>query len=199
VYASSSSVYGDAITHPTPEGALPKPVSPYGVTKLAAEHLCAVYAGLGVPTISLRYFTVYGPLQRPDMAVHRLVEAALSGEAFPVYGDGRQVRDLTYVADVVEANVLAGGARDVPPGAVLNVAGGTVTSLSHLIETVEELTGRPVPIERRPVQPGDVRETSASTALARELLGWRPQVRLRNGLAEQVAWHASRGTLERTA
>jgi nucleoside-diphosphate-sugar epimerase len=199
VFASSSSVYGEAIGHPTTEDALPRPVSPYGVTKLAAEHLCGVYARLGVPTVSLRYFTVYGPRQRPDMALHRLIETALSGGRFPVFGDGRQVRDLTYVADVVDANLLAVGRGDLPLGAVLNIAGGTVTSLNRLIEMVKELTGRPVGIDRRPAQPGDVRETSGSTALATELLGWRPRVSLRDGLAEQLAWHASRRALERSA
>jgi UDP-glucuronate 4-epimerase len=199
VYASSSSVYGDASRHPTPEDALPKPVSPYGATKLAAEHLCGVYAGLGVATVSLRYFTVYGPRQRPDMALHRLIEAAFSGDRFPLFGDGRQVRDLTYVADVVEANMAAGDASDLPPGTVLNIAGGTVTSLRGVIEMVEELVGRSVEIDPRPAQPGDVRETSGSTALAADLLGWRPRVALQDGVTEQISWHVARTTLERSA
>ncbi|HWL91144.1 MAG TPA: NAD-dependent epimerase/dehydratase family protein [Actinomycetota bacterium] len=199
VYASSSSVYGEAARHPTVEGSVPRPVSPYGVTKLAAEHLCGVFAGLGVPSVSLRYFTVYGPRQRPDMALHRLIDAALSGTPFPLFGDGRQVRDLTYVDDVIEANISAGATEALTPGAVLNIAGGTVTDLRGLIELVEELTGRPIAIDRRPAQPGDVRATSGSTALAAEALGWRPRVSLRVGVAEQVAWHASRTRLERSA
>jgi UDP-glucuronate 4-epimerase len=199
VYASSSSVYGDAARHPTREDALPKPISPYGVTKLAAEHLCGVYARLGVATVSLRYFTVYGPRQRPDMALHRLIEAALCGERFPLFGDGRQVRDLTYVADVVEANMAAAEASDLPPGTVLNIAGGTVTNLQGVIELVEELVGRPVAIDRRPAQRGDVRETSGSTALAAELLDWRPRVALRDGVREQISWHLGRTTLDRSA
>jgi UDP-glucuronate 4-epimerase len=198
VYASSSSVYGNASRHPTPEDALPKPVSPYGATKLAAEHLCDVYAELGVPTVSLRYFTVYGPRQRPDMALHRLIEAALSGARFPLFGDGRQVRDLTFVADVVEANMAAAEARALPPATVLNIAGGTVTSLRSVIEMVEELLGRSVEIDQRPAQRGDVRETSGSTALAADLLGWRPRVALQDGVTEQIAWHVAR-TLERSA
>jgi nucleoside-diphosphate-sugar epimerase len=199
VYASSSSVYGDAARHPTPEDTLPRPISPYGVTKLAAEHLCGVYADRGVPTVSLRYFTVYGPRQRPDMALHRLVEAALSGGTFPLFGDGEQARDLTYVADAVQANVLAGARADLAPGTVLNVSGGTVTTLRDLIDLVEVLVGRPVAIDRRPAQAGDVRETSGSTARANELLGWEPRVSLAEGLVEQIAWHRSRRALERSA
>jgi UDP-glucuronate 4-epimerase len=199
VYASSSSVYGDAARHPTPEDALPKPVSPYGATKLAAEHLCGVYAGLGVGTVSLRYFTVYGPRQRPDMAMHRLIEAALSGERFPLFGDGRQVRDLTYVADVVDANMAAAEASDLPPGTVLNIAGGTVTSLQGVIEMVEDLVGRSVELDPQPAQRGDVRETSGSTALAADLLGWRPRVALKDGVTEQISWHVGRTALERSA
>jgi nucleoside-diphosphate-sugar epimerase len=199
VYASSSSVYGDAAEHPTREEALPRPVSPYGVTKLAAEHLCGVFAGLGVPAVSLRYFTVYGPRQRPDMALHRLIEAALSEGVFPVFGDGRQVRDLTYIDDVVDANLLAGGKEDLVAGTVLNIAGGTVTDLRGLIEIVEQVTGRSVRLDRRPSQPGDVRATSGSTELAADILGWRPRVTLQDGVARQASWHASRQRLERSA
>jgi UDP-glucuronate 4-epimerase len=198
VYASSSSVYGDAARHPTPEDALPRPVSPYGVTKLAAEHLCGVFAVRGVPTVSLRYFTVYGPRQRPDMALQRLIEASLTGRSFPMYGDGRQLRDLTYVDDVVEAN-LAAWHSVTPAGTVVNIAGGTVTDLRGLIGIVEEVTGRPVRVEPHSEQPGDVRSTSGSTALAGELLGWRPKVTLLEGITEQVAWQASGRDLVRTA
>jgi UDP-glucuronate 4-epimerase len=199
VNASSSSVYGDASRHPTTEDALPEPASPYGVTKLAAEHLCGVFAKVGVFTVSLRYFTVYGPRQRPDMALHRLIEAALSGERFPLYGDGRQIRDLTYVSDVVEANLAAAAAPDVPSGTALNIAGGTVTDLLGVIEMVEQMVGRPIDVDRRPPQPGDVRRTSGSTALAADLLGWRPRVSLQDGVSEQVSWHLARNRLERSA
>jgi UDP-glucuronate 4-epimerase len=192
VFASSSSVYGNARAYPTSEDDLPAPQSPYGVTKLAAEHLCGVYArAAGVPTVALRYFTVYGPRQRPDMAMHRLVEAALEGAEFPVYGDGSQVRDFTFVDDVVEANVLA-ATLPVPAGAVLNIAGGTAASLLDVVEIVSELTGRAIALDRRAVQAGDVERTGGSYRRAAELLGWRPRATLRDGLARQVEWHRSR-------
>lgn len=192
VYASSSSVYGDRQSYPTRETDVPAPVSPYGVTKLAAEHLCRLYAvERGLPTVSLRYFTVYGPRQRPDMAMHRLIEAALDGTDFPMYGDGSQIRDFTYVGDVVRANVAAAGA-DVPAGAVFNVAGGGATTLSRVIELVEELVGRPVRIDHRGDQVGDVFRTGGSGDLAREQLGWVPEVRLEEGLRRQVDWHRRR-------
>jgi nucleoside-diphosphate-sugar epimerase len=171
---------------------LPAPVSPYGVTKLAAEHLCSLYGtGFGVPTVSLRYFTVYGPRQRPDMAMERLVEAALTGAAFPRYGDGSQVRDFTYVDDVVAANLLAASA-DLEPGTVLNVGGGEAASLADVIGIVERLTERRLTIEARDTARGDARRTSADTTRARELLGWRPEVPVADGLARQVAWHLAR-------
>lgn len=199
VFASSSSVYGDAPAYPTSEADLPEPVSPYGVTKLAAEHLCGVYArNWGVPTVSLRYFTVYGPRQRPDMAMHRMIEAALSGEPFPLFGDGYQTRDFTYVDDVVEANLLAASAT-LPTGTVINVAGGTAASLLDVVEIVEGLTGRPVPLDRRPPERGDVLRTGGSTARADELLGWHPHVPLVEGLSRQVRWHLARRATLRPA
>jgi UDP-glucuronate 4-epimerase len=192
VFASSSSVYGNARAYPTSEQELPSPQSPYGVTKLAAEHLCGVYAAnWGVPTVALRYFTVYGPRQRPDMAMHRLIEACMAGRSFPVYGDGRQIRDFTYVGDVVGANLLA-ASRPVGPGSVLNVAGGTAATLAEVIEIVGELAGRPVEFERRPAHPGDVERTGGASERARDVLGWRPAATLREGLARQIAWHRSR-------
>jgi nucleoside-diphosphate-sugar epimerase len=192
VFASSSSVYGDAPSYPTSERDLPRPQSPYGVTKLAAEHLCGVYARQwGVPTISLRYFTVYGPRQRPDMAMYRLIEAALTRTPFPLFGDGRQIRDFTFVEDVVEANVAA-AIRDVEPGEVLNIAGGSQAMLSDVIEVVGDLVGRPVPLERQRPERGDVARTGAAVDRARAVLGWAPRVSLRDGLAKQVAWHARR-------
>jgi len=192
VYASSSSVYGNTATYPTSEDELPRPHSPYGVTKLAAEHLCGVYArNFDVPTVSLRYFSVYGPRQRPDMAFHRLIEAALSSRPFPLFGDGLQVRDFTSVDDVVEANLLA-ASRPVPPGSVCNIAGGSSTSLLNVVDLVEELVGSPIELERRESQPGDVGRTEGAIHQAAELLGWRPRVMLREGLARQVSWHIAR-------
>jgi len=192
VFASSSSVYGDALAYPTREESIPQPKSPYGVTKLAAEHLCGVYArNWGVPTVSLRYFTVFGPRQRPDMAMHRLIEAALSGVSFPLFGSGAQVRDFTFVGDIVAANQLA-ATNDVPPGTVLNVAGGGAMDMIEVIETIERLTDRTIELDRLPVQAGDVDRTSGATDAARSVLGWVPKVSVEEGLARQVEWHRRR-------
>lgn len=192
VYASSSSVYGNAVRYPVSEDDLPAPISPYGVTKLAAEHLCRLYATTrGLSTVSLRYFTVYGPGQRPDMAFRRLVDAALDGTRFPLYGSGHQVRDFTYVDDVVDANLLAARA-EVAPGAVMNVAGGSHAEMLEVIERVGALAGRPVALERLEAQAGDVDRTEASTERARALLGWQPSRSLDEGLAAMVAWGRAR-------
>jgi nucleoside-diphosphate-sugar epimerase len=192
VYASSSSVYGNAERYPVDETMRPQPYSPYGVTKLAAEHLCGLYAAnFGLSVVSLRYFTVYGPRQRPDMATHRLFEAALNGTPFPLFGTGDQLRDFTFVGDVVRANLLAGTA-DVAPGLVANIAGGGECSMKQLIELVEEISGRPVSLDRRPSELGDVGRTGAYTDVARTTLGWQPAVSLRDGLAAQHAWHVAR-------
>ncbi|HEX7168581.1 MAG TPA: NAD-dependent epimerase/dehydratase family protein [Acidimicrobiales bacterium] len=191
VYASSSSVYGNAAAYPTTEDTLPAPHSPYGVTKLAAEHLCGLYAAnYGVPTVSLRYFTVYGPRQRPDMATHRLVSAALTGTSFPLYGDGSHLRDFTFVDDIVDANIAAATA-DVPPGTVCNAAGGGEVSMADLIALVGELAGREVAIERLPEQPGDVKRTGGTIERAARLLSWSPKTPLEKGLRAQVDWHAA--------
>jgi len=192
VYASSSSVYGNALSYPTHEDVLPRPQSPYGVTKLAAEHLCGVYArNWGVPTVALRYFTVFGPRQRPDMAMHRLIEAALTQASFPIFGDGSQVRDFTYIDDVVAANIAA-AAADVPSGLVVNVAGGGSSALSEVIRIVEGLTGRAIALDRRGAQAGDVERTGGAIDRARSALGWSPQVSVADGLARQVDWHVRR-------
>lgn len=192
VYASSSSVYGGATSYPTREDALPRPHSPYGVSKLAGEQLARLYAdNHGLHTVSLRYFTVYGPRQRPDMAFHRLIECALDQRPFEVFGTGTQVRDFTYVGDVVRANVLAAGA-DVPAGTVVNIAGGSSAALNDVVDLVGELVGAPVPVRFAEAQPGDVQRTGGDTTLAAGLLGWAPKVELREGLEHQVAWHRER-------
>jgi nucleoside-diphosphate-sugar epimerase len=189
IYASSSSIYGNADRYPTVETMTPRPHSPYGVTKLAAEHLCGAYAANhGLRTVSLRYFTVYGPRQRPDMAIHRLIEGALDGAVFPLYGDGSHSRDFTFVGDVVAAN-RAAAVADVAPGTVVNVCGGGGTTMSELIDAVGHAVGRAVPVERHPEQPGDVRRTGGDGSLALELLGWKPTHSLPEGIAAQVAWH----------
>jgi nucleoside-diphosphate-sugar epimerase len=195
VYSSSSSVYGNAERYPTSEDDLPAPHSPYGVTKLAAEHLCRLYgANLGLHTVSLRYFTVYGPRQRPDMAFHRLCEAALGGEPFPLLGDGSQIRDFTFVRDVVRANLLAASA-EVPPGTCVNVAGGKQVSLAEVIQQIGSLTGVEVPLVQRGSQRGDVVRTGGSTTRARQVLGWGPEVSLETGLVRQLEDHARRAHL----
>jgi nucleoside-diphosphate-sugar epimerase len=187
VFASSSSVYGQTEDLPLREESLPRPYSPYGVTKLAAEHLCGLYhANYGVPTVALRYFTVYGPRQRPDMGFHKFIQAALEDRPILVYGDGEQTRDFTYVADVVEANWLALGPRAV--GQVFNIGGGSRSSLNQVLAALEEILGRPIRRQRRPPQPGDVRHTWADTTQARRALGFSPRVSLREGLARQVEW-----------
>lgn len=185
VFASSSSVYGDAESYPTAETIRPRPVSPYGVTKLAAEHLCELYrANFGTPTASLRLFSVYGPGQRPDMAFSRLIGAALRGDSFPLFGDGRQTRDFTYVGDVTAA--MRAAALSGWTG-VANIGGGSRTSLTEVIRIVGSLAGRAVKTEHRPAQPGDVRDTAANTAVARRAFDYVPAVPLAEGLARMVA------------
>ncbi len=187
VFASSSSVYGDAERMPTVETDRPRPYSPYGVTKLAGEHLALLYArNFGVPAVALRYFTVYGPRQRPDMAFHRFIRALLAGDPVTVYGDGEQTRDFTFVADAVAAN-LAAAERGVP-GTAYNVGGGSRVSVNDVLARLARLAGKPLRLDRRPPQPGDPRDTGADIALAGRDLGWRPHVTLDEGLARQVAW-----------
>ncbi|HEX9036466.1 MAG TPA: NAD-dependent epimerase/dehydratase family protein [Ktedonobacterales bacterium] len=188
VYASSSSVYGDAPELPVTEQTLTRPVSPYGVTKLAAEHLCSLYwRNYRIPTVSLRYFTVYGPRQRPDMAFHRFCKAVASGQPITVYGDATQTRDFTYVSDVVEANIQAAEVRGAE-GQIFNIAGGSRVALADVIATLEEVAGRSAIIEYEQTARGDVRDTFADTTRAREQLGYAPHVSLRDGLAQEYAY-----------
>jgi nucleoside-diphosphate-sugar epimerase len=187
VYASSSSVYGDDVAMPMREDAMVQPVSPYGVTKLAAEHLCHLYhVNHGVPTVSLRYFTVYGPRQRPDMGFHRFFSAVLGGRPVVQYGDGQQTRDFTFVADIVAATAAA--AVQGVPGRVYNIGGGSRVSLRDVFEMIARVSGRPLQIDRQPPQKGDMRDTYADTARARTDLGFQPTVDLEAGLAEMFSW-----------
>jgi nucleoside-diphosphate-sugar epimerase len=190
VFASSSSVYGDAERLPTPEDTVLKPVSPYGATKAAGEHLAHVYSrNYGVPVVTLRYFTVYGPRQRPDMAFHRAVAAALQGHPFEVFGDGQQTRDFTFVADAV-AGTVAAGLRGVP-GEVYNLGGGSRTSLTEVLAVIGDLVGQPLQIVHRATQRGDARATAADITRARHELGFAPTRTLEQGLGDQVAWQRS--------
>jgi nucleoside-diphosphate-sugar epimerase len=187
VYASSSSLYGDAVSIPVVEDALPRPLSPYGVTKLAAEQLCHLYwVNHQVPTTSVRYFTVYGPRQRPDMAFHRFIKAALTNQPITLYGDGDQTRDFTFVADAVAATIAAGD-RGVP-GRAYNIGGGSRVTVNHVLEILERLAGHPLNIARESVQKGDVRDTYADTSLARADLGFAPKVSLEQGLEAEYRW-----------
>jgi len=192
VYASSSSVYGNAASYPTRESDPVQPYSPYGVTKLAGELLCNAYAANhGLPVASLRYFTVYGPRQRPDMAIHRMIEAALGHGRFQLFGNGDHVRDFTYVDDVVDATVRAGTVA-IEPGAVLNVAGGASTSMNELIDLVGRAVGQPIPLESSPVRAGDVNRTGGDISRTAKTLGWTPQIDITSGVERQVAWHRER-------
>jgi len=187
VYASSSSVYGDAAAIPMREDALPQPLSPYGVTKLAAEHLCMLYhANHGVPACAMRYFTVYGPRQRPDMAFHRFIRAALREEPISLYGDGEQTRDFTFVADAVAATISA--AERGVPGRAYNVGGGSRVSMNHVLEIIERIAGHPLRINREAAQKGDMRDTYADTARARQDLGFSPTVSLEEGIQAEYRW-----------
>jgi UDP-glucose 4-epimerase len=187
IYASSSSVYGDAETYPTPESAMPRPVSPYGVTKLAGEHLCHLYRRrFGVPASALRFFTVYGPRQRPDMAFHIFARALLTGRAIDIFGDGEQSREFTYVGDAVRALLLA--AERGEPGAVYNIGGGDEVTLNAAIALLMKVSGRRVAVCYGDNQPGDARRTAADPALARRALGYEPRTGLEDGLRAEYAW-----------
>jgi nucleoside-diphosphate-sugar epimerase len=186
VYASSSSVYGDAMDLPTREDATPQPLSPYGVTKLAAEHMCVLYEEEhGVDTIALRYFSVYGPRQRPDMAFRRFCEAVLAGRPIELYGNGSQTRDFTYVADIVAATRAAGEGRAT---GVFNVGGGSRISLNRALEVLAGVAGRPLDVRRGERESGDVQDTGADISRARAQLGFAPSTSVEEGLAAEFEW-----------
>jgi nucleoside-diphosphate-sugar epimerase len=185
VYASSSSVYGSDPGHPVNEDHLRRPTSPYGLSKLAAEELIQLYGReRGVPGTILRYFTVYGPRQRPEMAVSRFIFSALRGRPVDVYGDGEQIRDMTYVADAVDATVAA---LDAPPG-VYNVGGGTRATVNALLDAVSRVTGTPVEPRYGPAAEGDMRSTWADSRRAARSLDYLPRTGLEEGISAQVAW-----------
>ena len=187
IYGSSSSVYGDTPDLPMKESSLPCPVSPYGVSKLAAEHLCFLYyKNFGIPAVSLRYFTVYGPRQRPDMAFHRFFKWALKNETIRVYGDGQQTRDFTYIDDIVEANLLA--LEKGAPGKVYNIGGGSRISLERVIQIISEITGRQLKVDYQEKEKGDVRHTMADTTRAQRELYYSPKVSIREGLQAEYEW-----------
>jgi len=194
LYASTSSVYGRYGSGD--ESLLPRPISPYGVTKLAAENLCRAYAEeQNLPLVVLRYFSVYGPRQRPDMGYHRFIRAMLTGEPVTVYGDGLQVRGNTYVGDCVDATMAAVQAL---PGEVYNVGGGEAVTVWDVLQKLEVLTGRRPSVRREAARRGDQRYTSADTTKLQRHLGWKPRIGLDEGLARQIAWQRS-ATVEQVA
>jgi len=191
VYASSSSVYGDTDKLPMHEEDLPVPMSPYGVTKLAAEHLCNLYRqNFSVPAVSLRYFTVYGPGQRPDMAFNRFIRAIRAGEELVVYGSGEQTRDFTYIDDIVEANLAAAMAQKAE-GSVYNIGGGSRISVNGILKMLGAITGMEVKVRHEAVQAGDPPHTYADTGRAKEELNFEPRFTLEEGLRRMVAWFSA--------
>jgi nucleoside-diphosphate-sugar epimerase len=191
VFASSSSVYGDAERYPTPEETEPHPISPYGITKAGCEQLARAYArAFGLDAVVLRYFTVYGPRQRPDMALARIVDALARGDSFELYGDGFQSRSFTYVADIVRATITA--METAPPGSLYNVGGGVEATMRDAIATLERVSGRTLDLVERPAAPGDVRRTSADTRRIENDLGWRATTPLDDGLRAHWEWASVR-------
>lgn len=191
VYASSSSVYGNAETFPTPETVCPQPVSPYGITKLAAEQLGKLYhQNFGVPCVYLRYFTVYGPRQRPDMAFHKFFKWILQDKPISIYGDGQQTRDFTFISDAVAANLLA-ATVPLAVGEVFNIGGGSRVVLAEVINIMERIVGRPIKKNFVEKARGDARHTSADVSKARKILGYQPQVSLTEGLRQEWEWMKS--------
>ncbi len=189
--ASSSSIYGDAEAYPTTEDTVPRPISPYGITKLASEHLARAYGSeFGLHAVVLRYFTIYGPRQRPDMAFTRMVTALADGRPFELYGDGTQSRSFTYVDDVVEATIVA--LERAPAGSVYNVGGGEEVSMLQALETLARVAGRKLEIAPGPRVEGDVRRTAADTSRIRADLGWEARTPFEEGLEAQWRWAADR-------
>ena len=188
VYASTSSVYGNAETFPTPETVCPQPVSPYGITKLAAERLGKLYhQNFGVPCVYLRYFTVYGPRQRPDMAFHKFFKWILQDQPISIYGDGQQTRDFTFISDAVAANLLA-AIVPLAVGEVFNIGGGSRVVLAEVINIMERIVGRPIKKNFVEKARGDARHTSADVSKAKTILGYQPQVSLAEGLKREWEW-----------
>jgi len=191
VFASSSSIYGDAESYPTPEDTIPRPLSPYGITKLACEHLAGAYGNeFGLDVATVRYFTIYGPRQRPDMAFTKMVTCLAEGRPFELFGDGSQSRSFTYVDDAVEATIAA--MARAPRGAVYNVGGGTEVSMLEAIETLDRIAGRRLEVIRRQRRQGDAKRTAADTTRIRSELGWAPSTAFDDGLAAQWRWAAAR-------
>ncbi len=187
IFASSSSVYGDTPDIPMTEHSLLYPLSPYGVTKLAAEQLCYLYwKNFQVPVVSLRYFTVYGPRQRPDMAFNRFIRATILGEKIEIYGDGEQTRDFTYIADAVSANMLC--MENGSPGNVYNIGGGSRITVNKVIEKIENISGSKLEVSYQEVQKGDMRHTYADISKAKDELGYAPSIGIDEGLANEVNW-----------
>lgn len=188
VFASTSSVYGNAETMPTPETLCTQPVSPYGITKLAAERLCWLYhQNFNVPVTALRYFTVYGPRQRPDMAFHKFFQAAIAGKPIAIYGDGKQTRDFTFISDAVAANLAAAVVPEAL-GEVFNIGGGSRVVLLDVLDTMEKVIGKPIERLHQGLARGDARHTAADVTKARTILGYNPQVSLAEGLAQEWQW-----------
>ena len=187
ILASSSSVYGDAEEMPTSENSAPKPVSPYGLSKLACEHLCYLYwKNHKIPYLALRYFTVYGPRQRPDMAFHKFLRSALHGKEIEIYGDGNQTRDFTYISDIINATVKSISTDAVAES--VNLGGGSPATIWQVLNIIEEITGKRVRLRHIEEQKGDVRHTCADITKAQRILGYAPQVRLGEGLRKQLLW-----------
>jgi UDP-glucuronate 4-epimerase len=191
VLASSSSIYGDALAYPTPEDTTPRPLSPYGITKLATEHLAAAYGReFALDAVVLRYFTIYGPRQRPDMALAKMIACAVEGRPFELYGDGTQSRSFTYVDDAVEATILA--MERAAAGSVLNVGGGEEISMLETLETLAEVSGRRLELVRAARREGDATRTAADTTRIRAETGWEPRTPFSDGVAAQWRWAADR-------
>ena len=189
VFASSSSVYGDIEDFPFKETALLKPSSPYGVTKVSCEDLFRIYArSFGLQSVVLRYFTVYGPRQRPDMAIHKFISGILKNKEITIFGDGEQIRDFTFIDDIVDATFLA-SKINITGSDIYNIGGGESITVNSLLEILGELTGREIVKEYLDSQNGDVFRTRADLQKSKSILGWAPKVQLKDGLAKQILWH----------